>query len=226
MNLVKSGHPVGPRSCARSPTRSSPEPRGPDARQHAALEGAAARWPQHLPAVPARVLAHAHPGDLGRARLRLSTRRADRGADRRSQERRPLRGVRRGACSACHSRRTSVVYRGLEPLEEYIRTAATSRLGDSGRPSARAGIGVDDLLRKPTRPAFRTTPSSSTGRSSAAVIGLDGGSTSSKAVLIDEDEKILKKAYTPLEGQPDPGHEGDARRPARVGRPPRARRSR
>ena len=40
------------------------------------------------------------------------------------------------------------------------------------------------------------------GRTCARVIGLDGGSTSSKAVLVDEDGEILGKAYQLSKGNP------------------------
>jgi activator of 2-hydroxyglutaryl-CoA dehydratase len=49
------------------------------------------------------------------------------------------------------------------------------------------------------------------------VIGLDGGSTSSKCVLIDEHGDDPEEGLRPVEGQPDPGHEGDAHRDARLG---------
>ena len=43
---------------------------------------------------------------------------------------------------------------------------------------------------------------------------MDGGSTSSKAVLVDENKNILKKEYQLSQGQPDPGREGDPGAPA------------
>ncbi len=64
----------------------APEPLGAHPRQHAAPQRAAARRPEHLPAVPGRVLAPAHPADLGRARLRVPQGRADRRADLRTPE--------------------------------------------------------------------------------------------------------------------------------------------
>jgi activator of 2-hydroxyglutaryl-CoA dehydratase len=41
------------------------------------------------------------------------------------------------------------------------------------------------------------------------VIGLDGGSTSSKAVLIDMEGDDHQEGVPALQGQPDPGHQGD-----------------
>ena len=40
------------------------------------------------------------------------------------------------------------------------------------------------------------------GKTYRGVIGLDGGSTSSKCVFIDENENILKKVYTLSKGNP------------------------
>src|SRR4030095_10630880 len=40
------------------------------------------------------------------------------------------------------------------------------------------------------------------GKTYRGVIGLDGGSTSSKGVFIDENENILKKVYTLSKGNP------------------------
>ena len=55
------------------------------------------------------------PEDLGRARLRLSdTRRAHRRADLRARERRPVRGVRRGALRRARAGRDRPVYTGLD----------------------------------------------------------------------------------------------------------------
>ena len=51
----------------------------------------------------------------------------------------------------------------------------------------------------------------------ARVIGLDGGSTSSKAVLIDENENILKKEYQLSKGNPIQDMKEILARPARRG---------
>ena len=54
------------------------------------------------------------------------------------------------------------------------------------------------------------------------MVGLDGGSTSSKAVLMSEAGELLLKSYTLSQGQPDPGRQGPAARSARSRAAPRA----
>lgn len=95
------------------------------------------------------------------------------------------------------------VYRGMEPLKSYITHGRSARLGDTAGPPLLKG--KDELpafLGDYTIPSF-TAATFEPGQVVHAVIGLDGGSTSSKAVLADyETGEILYKAYTLSKGNP------------------------
>src|SRR5690606_7164461 len=77
-----------------------------------------------------------------------------------------------------------------------------ARLGESaGPPLVRDTSEADafkDLYKIPKFEPAKFEP----GERVRAVIGLDGGSTSSKAVLVGEDKRILAKAYQLSEGNP------------------------
>ena len=156
VNLVKSGIPSHrDHELARRRDRHA-EPVGADARQHAAPQGAAARRAEHVPAVPPRLLAQAHPRDLARSRLRVPEGRADRGADHRPRERAVLRRVRRGDVRPVRGRRASACTRGLDGAQGVHHTTAASReLGETAGPAAAsAGRGqgeLDEFTRSSTR---------------------------------------------------------------------------
>ncbi|HEY8924919.1 MAG TPA: BadF/BadG/BcrA/BcrD ATPase family protein [Polyangia bacterium] len=94
------------------------------------------------------------------------------------------------------------VYRGLDPLKEFIAGGRKSKLGDTaGPPLSRSNNELDTFREQYRIPKFepvRFEP----GTTIRAVIGMDGGSTSSKAVLVDEDRRILKKEYQLSKGNP------------------------
>src|SRR3984957_5435037 len=80
----------------------------------------------------------------------------------------------------------------LDALREYITTGRKSRLGETaGPPLSKTAIELEDFKVKYAIPKF--VPATFTeGQKVRGIIGLDGGSTSSKAVMIDyEDGKIL-----------------------------------
>ncbi len=91
----------------------------------------------------------------------------------------------------------------LSALHEYITTGRKARLGDSaGPPLARTSTELDEFKSLYTIPKYEPVPLER-GSVVQAVIGLDGGSTSSKAVLCDyESGKILAKAYQLSKGNP------------------------
>ncbi len=94
------------------------------------------------------------------------------------------------------------VYRGLDGLVDYMANGRKARLGESaGPPLARTTDEVDSFKSLYTIPRF-TPPTLSPGQVVRGVIGLDGGSTSSKAVLVDEDGEIVCKAYQLSKGNP------------------------
>ena len=93
-------------------------------------------------------------------------------------------------------------YRGLAPLEDYIRHGRKSRLGDSAGPPLVSGEAErDDFVRRYRIPPFRPAVFAP-GTTVRGYIGLDGGSTSSKAVLVDERGEILCKQYMLSKGNP------------------------
>jgi len=91
----------------------------------------------------------------------------------------------------------------LDGLREYITHGRKARLGESaGPPLAKTADELSDFKDKYAIPRFepaRFQP----GEAVRAVVGLDGGSTSSKAVLVDfESGRILAKAYQLSKGNP------------------------
>ena len=91
----------------------------------------------------------------------------------------------------------------LEGLRGYITHGRKARLGESaGPPLSRTADELDDFRETYAIPRFEPTKFEP-GQRVRAVIGLDGGSTSSKAVLVDyESGQILAKAYQLSKGNP------------------------
>ena len=94
------------------------------------------------------------------------------------------------------------LYRGRGPLQDFISGGRKSKLGESaGPPLSRSTNELDSFREQYRIPTF--VPATLTpGTRLRAVIGMDGGSTSSKAVLIDENRNILKKEYQLSKGNP------------------------
>ena len=93
------------------------------------------------------------------------------------------------------------VYKGLDGLRRYITEGRQERLGESaGPPLARDELELEQFLGAYHIPMF-VEPEADTD-TVRAVIGLDGGSTSSKAVLLSEDGEVLMKAYALSKGNP------------------------
>jgi activator of 2-hydroxyglutaryl-CoA dehydratase/predicted nucleotide-binding protein (sugar kinase/HSP70/actin superfamily) len=94
------------------------------------------------------------------------------------------------------------VYAGLDALRDYIQTGRASRLGKTaGPPLAKDSSELDSFIEAYRIPRFKEAQFEA-GQQVRAVIGLDGGSTSSKAVLMREDGELLLKAYTLSKGNP------------------------
>ncbi|MCC6552602.1 MAG: CoA activase [Polyangiaceae bacterium] len=93
-------------------------------------------------------------------------------------------------------------YAGRAGLVEYMTHGRKARLGESaGPPLVRSRDEVEEFRRLYSVPRFvprRLAP----GEVVRGVIGLDGGSTSSKAVLVDEGGEIVCKAYQLSKGNP------------------------
>ncbi len=94
------------------------------------------------------------------------------------------------------------LYAGKAGLIEYMTNGRKARLGESaGPPLVKTRDEVEDFRKLYSIPKF-TPMKLSAGQVVRGVIGLDGGSTSSKAVLIDEDGSIVCKAYQLSKGNP------------------------
>jgi activator of 2-hydroxyglutaryl-CoA dehydratase/predicted nucleotide-binding protein (sugar kinase/HSP70/actin superfamily) len=93
------------------------------------------------------------------------------------------------------------VYEGLDGLRSYITDGRKERLGEAaGPPLARDESELEQFLDSYRIPKFEE-PEVAPGKV-RAVIGLDGGSTSSKAVLLGEGGEVLMKAYALSKGNP------------------------
>ncbi|GAC1536621.1 MAG: hypothetical protein NVS3B10_00660 [Polyangiales bacterium] len=93
-------------------------------------------------------------------------------------------------------------YSGIAGLHDYITNGRKARLGESAGPPLSKGeqelVDFRELYKIP-----KYDPATfEKGQVVRAVIGLDGGSTSSKAVLVDENSQILCKAYQLSKGNP------------------------
>lgn len=94
------------------------------------------------------------------------------------------------------------VYTGLEGLKQFIAHGRKAKLGEkAGPPLAIGETELEQFRRTYTIPHF-TPATFEPGQKVRVVIGLDGGSTSSKAVLVDEDGEILLKEYQLSKGNP------------------------
>ena len=93
-------------------------------------------------------------------------------------------------------------YKGLDLLKAFIDGGRKAQLGNSAGPGLAKDAGELEQFRIDySIPKF--TPATLTpGQRVRAVIGMDGGSTSSKAVLLDEEGNILCKQYQLSKGNP------------------------
>ncbi|MEZ4336973.1 MAG: BadF/BadG/BcrA/BcrD ATPase family protein [Sandaracinaceae bacterium] len=92
-------------------------------------------------------------------------------------------------------------YAGIEGLRRYITEGRKARLGESAGPPLVADTSEKDRFIDAYRVPRFEEPALAPGVV-RAVIGLDGGSTSSKAVLLGEDGTLLMKAYALSKGNP------------------------
>jgi len=94
------------------------------------------------------------------------------------------------------------VYRGLEPLVQFIEVGRKAQLGASAGPGLVDEPEVRDaFLEKYLTPSFEDAVLQP-GQVIRGAIGLDGGSTSSKIVFVNEEGVILKKVYQLSKGNP------------------------
>jgi len=93
-------------------------------------------------------------------------------------------------------------YRGLDALNQFIDFGRKAKLGESAGPGLVTGTDERDaFLTKYKVPKFNAYEPKQ-GEVVRGALGLDGGSTSSKCVLVAEDGTILKKCYQLSKGNP------------------------
>jgi predicted CoA-substrate-specific enzyme activase len=93
-------------------------------------------------------------------------------------------------------------YAGLDALRVYIDTGRAARLGkNAGPPLAQDAGELASFIEAYKIPRFAEAQFAA-GEVVRAVVGLDGGSTSSKAVLMSESGELLLKSYTLSKGNP------------------------
>ena len=93
-------------------------------------------------------------------------------------------------------------YLGADRLAAALATGRASSTERRGAPAiAVSGQDLEAFRREYERPAW-TPPPMPAGRRVPCFIGLDAGSTSTKAVFLDEDGRVLAKAYQLSRGNP------------------------
>ena len=93
-------------------------------------------------------------------------------------------------------------FMGLEQLQAYCQNDRSQQLGESaGAALMSTSLEHQQFLQDYSPVPFKTVEFSH-GEKVKAYIGLDGGSTSSKAVLLSEDKSLLAKAYRLSKGNP------------------------
>ncbi len=93
-------------------------------------------------------------------------------------------------------------FKGIDSLRDFIHHGRRARLGEQAAPPLCRDTGeVETFRRVYAIPKFEE-PQLNGGEVVRGVIGFDGGSTSSKAVFINEDGEIMCKAYQLSKGNP------------------------
>ncbi|MCG8311821.1 MAG: acyl-CoA dehydratase activase-related protein, partial [Pseudomonadales bacterium] len=93
-------------------------------------------------------------------------------------------------------------YQGTEKLAEFIRTGRKSKLGETAGPALACDVGEAESFSKHYQVQKFQPREFRQKETLRGVIGLDGGSTSSKIVLIDEQHEVIKKVYCLSKGNP------------------------
>jgi activator of 2-hydroxyglutaryl-CoA dehydratase/predicted nucleotide-binding protein (sugar kinase/HSP70/actin superfamily) len=97
---------------------------------------------------------------------------------------------------------TRPVYRGLEALQEFIRHGRKAALGNNVAPPLINGHEQLQAFQQQYQVPTFSPAVFEPNNHIRGYIGLDGGSTSSKAVLIDQHGQILAKEYQLSQGNP------------------------
>ena len=94
------------------------------------------------------------------------------------------------------------VYAGKDGLIDYMKNGRKARLGESAGPPLVKNLSEAEAFAEAYKIPRFVPPELAPGQVVRGVIGLDGGSTSSKAVLCDENGDIVCKAYQLSKGNP------------------------
>src|SRR6187402_3104660 len=93
-------------------------------------------------------------------------------------------------------------FHGVDGLRDFIQNGRRARLGEQAGPPLSTTEDETATFKDVYKIPKFVPPPLAAGQKYRGVIGLDGGSTSSKAVVIGEDGEILCKAYQLSKGNP------------------------
>lgn len=94
------------------------------------------------------------------------------------------------------------IFQGLDSLKAFCRQGRSQQLGEAAaEPLMANSLELQQFLQDYQTKAFQTAEFQK-GQVLKAYIGMDGGSTSSKAVLLAQDASLLAKAYRISQGNP------------------------
>ncbi len=182
------------------------EPLGADARQHAAAGGAAAGRPQLLHQGHARLLEAQHSQDLGGAQYAAARGRAARRPDQDARQRAVLRRHRLGGIRQDAKTTASA---SISATKSWSGTSNVGRDEEKAKRGGAGGLAKDDgragrIQAEVPAPRSSRPTTFQPGEVVEGFVGIDGGSTSTKAVLLSKDHKrrILAKTYQLSKGNP------------------------
>ena len=205
VNLIKSGIPATEVLCSLADAIVLQNLSRAHARGDAQAPRAAPRRPEHVPAVPAGVLAPPHPADLGRARLRLPEGHA---ASKSSSSSRRTRSTTRPSapCSTGCTRPSDVGVYG-RPRRARASTSRPAARRASARPPGRRSSKTADRARRLQASSTRSPSSCRRASSRARWCAASSGSTAAprrarRCSSTTRAGDILCKAYQLSKGNP------------------------
>ena len=143
-----------------------------------------------------------HPEDLGRAQVPAARRRRSRLADPGSGERAVLRGAGLGRVRQGRRRSRRRLPRHRKPGMVHERRPPRREAEKGRQRPEQERSRASATSKSATSPRNLCRRSSSPGQVVEGFMGIDGGSTSTKAVLVDKDKRILVKCYQLSKGNP------------------------
>ena len=180
------------------------EPHGAHPRPHAAPARAAARRAEHVHPRNAGSWQAEHPEDVARARRGASGRANRRRAHQSTRQRAVLCGARRDRVRQGRGRRRRALRRESRRCALHRLSAALEEKAAAGgqRSERRRQQELDAFKRQYTAEDVHAGDFRARVRPCEAFVGVDGGSTSTKAVLLSDEGDVLCKAYQLSKGNP------------------------